>query len=219
MLAVKRSTASTCARKSRSSRCVAIAIGRVRYLSSELSWKPRLTSGAGAPPSARYSVETTTPLVRLAIGRSGARSRTRLKSNGLATVAIALTGSEVSPARASIDMMPPRHHPTSWTGASPLSSETRRIAVGSTSGVGISLMLALSSTTIPPKPCSLKRRVERRGEELQQKLGDAAGRLDLRAVSDPIEQLVRRLGQRVEQALRAAVRHHTVALAPDEQHG
>ena len=127
-----------------------MASGFVRYLSSELSWNPRLTSGAGAPPSARYSVVRTKPLVRLATGRMGAMSRTRVKSTGLATMASALTGSDRSPATASSDMIPPRHHPTSWTGAPPVSSETRRMALGSTSSTQCSRPSSRSEKPISP---------------------------------------------------------------------
>src|SRR3954465_4800969 len=103
MLSTKRSTASICARKSRSSRWVAIASGLVRYLSSELGWKPRLTSGAGAPPRARYNAESTNPFVRFATGRAGATSRTRVKSNGPATPAREWEGERAGDHRDGVD--------------------------------------------------------------------------------------------------------------------
>ena len=51
--AVKRSTAPICARKSASSRWVAIAIGLVTSFCTDVSWNAHRTSGVGAPPSAR----------------------------------------------------------------------------------------------------------------------------------------------------------------------
>jgi hypothetical protein len=53
MLAMKRSTASSWARKSRSCRFAATAIGLVSSLSIDVSWNARRTSGDGAPPIAR----------------------------------------------------------------------------------------------------------------------------------------------------------------------
>ena len=57
------------------------------------------------------------PWVTAAIGRSGATSGTLEKSNGLATSATRLTGSFGSAASASSARMPPRHQPTTCTGA------------------------------------------------------------------------------------------------------
>src|SRR3954462_181420 len=284
------------------------------------------------------------PFVRFATGRIGAISRTRVKSNGLATMAMALIGSAVSAAAASSAMMPPRHQPTTWTGAPPLSSETRRIAVGSTSSIQCSSPSSRSENPISPystryvgwpswSMCSASEQPRRRSkhsvgaasggashtggprargppgdeqqgqlaaarlvghevavdralrlflddrgggapqvgetaaedgvvdvgrrvgelvwcregevhgsyrkrwrsgnlaigrlggpprgarEELLEQLGDAVGRLELRAVSHPVEQLIGRIRQRVEDLARPPVRHHPVAVAPHQQNG
>ena len=53
MLAVNRSTASSWARKSSSSRWVAIASGLVTSFWNDESWNAHVTSGFGAPPIAR----------------------------------------------------------------------------------------------------------------------------------------------------------------------
>ena len=52
MLAMNRSTASTWASHSVSSRLSAIAAGLVTIFWNEESWKAHLTSGCGAPPIA-----------------------------------------------------------------------------------------------------------------------------------------------------------------------
>ena len=52
MLSVNRSTASSWARKSASSRWVAIASGLVTSFWNDDSWKAQRTSGFGAPPIA-----------------------------------------------------------------------------------------------------------------------------------------------------------------------
>ena len=74
------------------------------------------------------------PWVTAAIGRSGATSGTLEKSNGLATIATRLTGSFGSAASASSARMPPRHQPTTCTGA-PASALAARITIGTTSSI------------------------------------------------------------------------------------
>jgi hypothetical protein len=75
---------------------------------------------------------------------------TRVKSKGLATRATELTLSCAWPATASIDMIPPRHQPTSCTGAPPESSDTASTALGMTSSTQCSSPSARSFQPIGP---------------------------------------------------------------------
>src|SRR5690349_2383838 len=55
--------------------------------------------------------------------------------------------------------------------------------------------------------------------ELKQKRHNALVGLDLRAMSDAVQQLIARVRQRLQHLARSAVGHHAVAVAPHEQDG
>jgi len=92
---------------------------------------------------------TTRPPVSAAIALTGAMRRTREKSNGEAIVDTETTGRS-SAATASSDMIPPRHQPTSWIGAPPLSSWTAATARGITSSTQCSSPSSRSENEIGP---------------------------------------------------------------------
>ena len=81
--------------------------------------------------------------------RIGAIVRTFAKSNGLAINATERTGRSL-PATARSDMIPPRHHPASWTGRPAASSLTASTAPGITSSTQCSSPSCRSLNAIGP---------------------------------------------------------------------
>ena len=129
---MKSSTASICARKSRSWRCDSDRqrLRQVLVDRAELERALDQRRGRAAEQRGRARVPSR-PLVTFATGRIGAMSRTCVKSNGLATIATDVDRQRRRRRRrASSDMIPPRHQPTSCTGVPPASSLTARIALG-----------------------------------------------------------------------------------------
>src|SRR3954454_3572496 len=97
-------------------------------------------------------------------------------------------------------------------------SKTLAAALEARVGVGMSEVMALTNDDPTGQNSRFSRDFASGGlEELQQKRHNALVRLDLRAMSHAVQQLIARVRQCLQHLARAAVRHHAVAIAPHEQ--
>ncbi len=104
----------------------------------------------GTPPITLKNVPRILPLVYLPTARTGAAIGFLLTSNGLATIVTDLIGSSGKAAAVRMEITPPRHQPSRFTGLPPVSSETFWMAAGTASAIQCSSPRSRSASAISP---------------------------------------------------------------------